>query len=318
MHRAPIRLPLGRFALSLALCAALLPAAGASAQSDQQAPSESKEQREGEYRAAVAAASAALVKGPADIKLADKAVLHLPEGASWVPRAEADRFERAMGHRSNPELLGIVSGGGSAHGWLAIVTFTGGGFVKDDEAQKLDPDAILADLRSGQDRANEGRVARGFPALILDDWSQAPRYDGANKWLIWAVPVRTDAAGSRPTINYNTRALGREGYLSLNLLTDGAHFDADKGEAARLLKAVDYAPGHRYADFNPSTDRVAAYGLAALIGAVALKKLGLFAVATAFAVKFAKVGIIALIAAFAAVRRFLFRGRARDKGGSRG
>ena len=192
---------------SIALSTLLL-SSTAWAQTGGAAPSETQEQRETEYKASIEAAKKAMVKGPADIKLSNKATLHLPAGASWVPQAEADRYERAMGHRSNPRLLGLVSGGTKEHGWLAIVTFTGDGFVKDDEAKKLEPDQILSGLRSGQEEDNEDRVARGFQPLVLDDWMQAPRYDDANKWLVWALPVHTSEDADAPTINYNTRALG--------------------------------------------------------------------------------------------------------------
>lgn len=270
---------------------------------------ESPQQRKAEFDAAAAAAQAAQVAGPADVKLADKGMLRLPAGKSWVPRAEADRYLRAAGHRSNPELIGIVSGGTSQHGWLAIVTFTGGGYVKDDDAGSLDPNKILAELREGAEEDNKDRVARGFQPLILDDWLQPPKYDAANKWLVWALPVHTSENADNPTINYNTRALGREGFFSLNLLTDKPHFDVDKLEAGGLLKAIQFSPGHRYVDFNPSTDKVAAYGLAALIGVVALKKLGILAIASAFLLKFAKLGIVLVIGAFAAAKRFLFGGK---------
>ena len=59
--------------------------------------------------------------------------------------------------------------------------------------------------------------------------------------------------------------------------------------AQELLSAVTFNDGKRYTDFDASTDKVAAYGLAALVAGVAAKKLGLLAVAGAFILKFAKV-----------------------------
>jgi hypothetical protein len=60
------------------------------------------------------------------------------------------------------------------------------------------------------------------------------------------------------------------------------------------LGNLEFSDGKRYADFNASTDKVAEYGLAALVAGVAAKKLGLFAVILAFLAKFAKVGLLAL------------------------
>lgn len=62
-----------------------------------------------------------------------------------------------------------------------------------------------------------------------------------------------------------------------------------------------------YADFDSGTDRVAAYGLAALIGGVAAKKLGLLAALTAFLVKGWKLLLIGLAGLGAAGRRLMGR-----------
>jgi uncharacterized membrane-anchored protein len=101
-------------------------------------------------------------------------------------------------------------------------------------------------------------------------------------------------------VNYNTYALGREGYFSLNLVTALNDLPKDKPAAAELLAALQYDDGKRYADFNSKTDKVAEYGLAALVLGVAAKKLGFFAVAALFFAKFAKVIFLA-VAGFGAV-----------------
>jgi uncharacterized membrane-anchored protein len=99
-------------------------------------------------------------------------------------------------------------------------------------------------------------------------------------------------------INYNTYALGRDGYFSLNLLTNSARVDADKRVAHDLLAALTYNSGRGYEDFNASTDHIAAYGIAALVGGVVAKKLGILALAGAFVLKFAKVIFLAVAAFF--------------------
>lgn len=74
-----------------------------------------------------------------------------------------------------------------------------------------------------------------------------------------------------------------------------------------LLSNIRFNDGKRYADFNQSTDHVAEYGLAALIVGVGAKKLGLLALIGAFAVKFFKIGAVALLAGGAALKRFFGR-----------
>ena len=107
-----------------------------------------------------------------------------------------------------------------------------------------------------------------------------------------------------PTINYNTYVLGREGYISANLITNASTVAADRQDASPLLRAVNFNEKKRYTDFDSSTDKVAAYGLTALVGGIAAKKLGLLAVMAAFVVKFAKVIAVAVIALLAGARKF--------------
>jgi uncharacterized membrane-anchored protein len=294
---------LGALLLALALYAG--PTA-AVAQSEPAKPT--LEQRRSEAEAAFDAAIKASQHGPSDTVLADQARLHIPEHAVWVPQAPAARVLRAWGNTINRDMLGMVIGRTGQHTWAGIVSYTNAGYVKDDEARDLDPAAILQNLREGTDRDNEDRVARGFPALQLGDWLQKPAYDGTAKRLVWAFPLSDKGnTAAIPTVNYNTRELGRYGYISLNMLTDPENFAADKAVADSLLRGMIYLPGKSYADFNPGTDHIAEYGLAALIGVVALKKLGLIALASVFVLKFAKLGAVLVVGAAAAVRRFLRR-----------
>src|SRR5437588_12444441 len=57
----------------------------------------SREAREAEQRAAWQAAGAVAIRGPADVTLLDQAVLKLPAGDVFVPKAEAARIMRALG-----------------------------------------------------------------------------------------------------------------------------------------------------------------------------------------------------------------------------
>jgi hypothetical protein len=80
------------------------------------------------------------------------------------------------------------------------------------------------------------------------------------------------------------------------------------GRESKQLAALGYSAGKRYADFDQKTDHVAEYGLAALVVGVAAHKLGFFALAAAFVLKFAKVIFIA-VAPFGSGFVRLFRRR---------
>lgn len=300
----PFRAPIQAAMLALIL---ILGHAAAMAQS---APGPiSAETRDNERRAAWQAAEKTATTGPASVPLLDQARLALPKGMVFIPQAEASRLSSALGNRPGPDLVGIVTTFDDADQWMVIVRYVKEGYIKDDDARDLNPDDILANLREGTEEANKERVQRGFPELELLGWTQKPAYDAATHRLAWAMAVKRVGGPAEETgVNFNTRALGRDGYFSLNLVTGQDTIEADRAVSAKLLSSLDYNDGKRYSDFAVGTDKVAEYGLAALIGVVAAKKLGLIALAGVFFAKFAKIGLVALVGIGLAAKR-LFRGK---------
>src|SRR5262249_25024184 len=140
-------------------------------------------------------------------------------------------------------------------------------------------------------------------------WVQKPTYDAVNHRLVSSLSLRDRGAPANEpqTINYATFALGREGYFALDLITGSDRIEVDKPVAQNLLGSLNYVSGKRYADFDRSTDKVAAYGLAALVGVVAAKKLGLIAIIGLFLVKAWKLAMVAVLGGFAAIKRFFRR-----------
>jgi uncharacterized membrane-anchored protein len=287
-------------------CLLLLPVLAA-AQPAPSAPSAAAA-RAAESQAAAKNALAAAVHGPADISLAGQAHLHIPADAQWIPPDAARRLLRSWGNNPGPSTLGMVVGGQPGQRWAATVTYAHDGHVKDDQARDLNPADILAQLRDATERDNDDRRSRGFLPVVLSGWLQPPVYDAATHRLVWALQLHEIGSSKTDSdVNYNTRTLGREGYLSVNLLTTSSHFAAQKPQADQLLTGLTYDRGKRYQDFDASTDHVAEYGLAGLIGVVIAQKLGMFALATAFVLKFAKLGALAFVAIAAGVRRLLRR-----------
>ena len=250
---------------------------------------------ETEQREAGEAADRAALTGPTEVKLLDQASLALPPGYAFVPQPEAGRLLRSYGGSPATDLVGVVLPTGEGE-WLAILRWVGAGYVRDDDAQNWNADELLASLKEGTEEANKDRAARGFPALEVRGWVERPAYDAGQQRLVWsALVARKDGSGTE-SVNYNTYALGRQGYLSLNLISSPAAIAADKAHARQLLAAISYAPGKRYQEFDASTDRVAAYGLAALVGGVAAKKLGLLAGLGVLLAKFGKVIALGAVA----------------------
>jgi len=260
-----------------------------------------------EMQAAVDAANKAAVAGPTEIKLVDQATLKLPDGLMYIPAAQAGRLLAAMGNRVGDNLLGVVVSPAADANWFVVMRFYKSGYIKDDEAKEWKTEELLSNLKEGTEEGNKERRSRGISEIEVVGWVEAPKYDAAAHRLVWSLESKEKGApvNTERGVNYNTYALGRDGYVSMNLVTALKKIDAERPVAHQLLAALQYNGGKQYGDFNSATDHVAEFGLAALVGGVAAKKLGLFALAFAFLLKFAKViGIAAIGIAAVAVKFF--------------
>lgn len=265
-----------------------------------------------EARKAVAEAEQAARKGPADIELADQAVLRLPARHQFVPQPQAAKLLNAMGNPGqDPRLQGLIFPEGD-EGWFMTVRYEKSGYVKDDDAREWNADELLQSYKEGTEAGNEQRLKMGVPQIQIQGWAEKPAYDSSTHRLVWAMSSREKGASADAPqgVNYNTYALGREGYFSLNLVTGLNDLPRHKGAAQTMLAALDYKDGKRYADFDAKTDPVAEYGLAALVVGVAAKKLGFIALARAFFAKFAKVILVALALLGAVFVKFFGRKKA--------
>lgn len=308
----------GMAALALAAAVGGVPAAGIAQGAGPGSPSSgaagpsapgvsSRRAQEQEMDDAWRAALAASVRGPAGVPLLDQAQIALPAGMIFVPKAEAARMIASHGGRTGSAFVGLITSPAEDEPWIVTINYVPEGYVKDDDAAKLDGDEILKGLRESNEEGNKDRVQRGFAALQLLGWTAPPAYDAVTHRLTWSLKVKSDdRADDEASINFNTRALGRGGYFSLNLVTSEERIGQDAKVSAQLLSGLQFQDGKRYTDFNSSTDRVAEIGLAGLIGVAAAKKLGLIAIIVAFAAKFAKVGILAVVGLGAVAAR-LFR-----------
>ncbi|MGM9513193.1 DUF2167 domain-containing protein [Roseateles sp. DB2] len=257
-----------------------------------------------------AEARQAAATGPSDVSLANQAVLHLPAGKVFIPQPHAAKLMRAMGNPGDySDLLGLVFPESGQENWFAVLRFEGAGYIKDDDAKDWNADELLKSYREGTEASNKERAKLGVPELEIVGWAEKPAYAADGHRLVWAMSSRSKgaAADEEQGVNYNTYALGREGYLSLNLVTDLKDLGLHKEEAKALLGAMEFNDGKRYADFNSSTDRVAEYGLAALVLGVGAKKLGFFAVLFAFLAKFAKLALIAVLGLGGVLLKFFKR-----------
>jgi len=214
-----------------------------------------------------------------------------------------------LGNQTDERFVGLIFPEAEESSWFVTMDYEPSGYIKDDDAKDWDADELLQNLKDGTEAGNEHRRELGVSEIQVTRWVERPAYDAQTHRLVWSAEAREKSGkDTDPTVNYNTYVLGREGYVSLNLITNASTVEADKPSAHELLAAVNFNEGKRYTDFNGSTDKVAAYGLAALVGGIAAKKLGLLAGLGLFLAKFAKLIVVGVAAAGGAVAKF-FKGR---------
>src|SRR5262249_44723862 len=125
--------------------------------------------------------------------------------------------------------------------------------------------------------------------------------------------IRAESEG-QPILNYNTRILGRKGVMEVVVLVPPHNLSTILPKFRDLLKDYEYKSGQTDAEDRPA-DKMAKYGLAALItgGAVAVAaKTGLLTVIALFFKKAWKLLVIGVVAVVSFFKRLLFGRSARS------
>ncbi len=210
------------------------------------------------------------VHGPNNVQALQNATFQLASNLIFLDTNESDDFLRLT--ENIPGVSEQIFAPDDFH-WWASLDFSDDGYVKDGE--KLDQDAILQSMKEGTEQSNEERRRKGWGEIHVTGWRYPPHYDTATKRLEWALDLK-DETGMVST-NFQTRVLGRRGVTNMTLVTDPEHVDTDIEEFKSILAGYRFNSGDTYAEFKQG-DKVAAYGLAALIvggGAAVAAKSGL-------------------------------------------
>lgn len=216
-----------------------------------------------------------------------QATLNLTPGYSFLPAKDAQRVLTDLW--SNPpdeDVLGMIVPSRDPHvlldndSWAVVVTYTDEGYVSDEDASKVDYADMLKDMQKADRDGNAERLKQGYPAVDLVGWAEPPHYDAASHKLYWARDLKFrkgDGSEDGHTLNYDIRVLGRQGYLSLNAVAPIDQLAQVRADMPQVLAMTDFDAGQRYADYNPRTDKLAAYGIGALVAGGIAAKAGLFA-----------------------------------------
>ncbi len=247
--------------------------------------------------------------GPTVGQLGDIAEIKVPQGFRFTGAAGAKQFLEMTENPTSGSELGILipPNRDNESFWFMVFEFNDVGYVKDDEKNKLDGDAILTSIQEGTAAANEERKRRGWTPFYVLGWAKPPYYDQSTNNLTWAIRGSgSETGGGEETINYSVRVLGRRGTMNIDLVLSAGQLERVRPYFDLLLKDFSFSKGNKYAEFRAG-DKIAAYGLTALVAGgagAALVKSGLLQ-------KFWKVIALAFIALATQLKRIFnwIRGR---------
>lgn len=228
------------------------------------------------------------------------ATFSVPRNYGILTPPDSTRFMSILHNFSNDNEYILMPANGR---WFANFTYEATGYIKDN--QHLEPHTLLASAIKGTRAENKERETQGWAPISIVGWAFKPRYSKVTHRLEWAFLARNDRTNAN-IINYNTRILSRGGVTSVVLVTNPSHLQTSISQLNAALSNFSYVPSQRYSEFRKG-DRIAGYGLAALIvggaTAVAANK-GLFAWLAAAVAGGGKIALAAVAGFFAAVRRF--------------
>jgi uncharacterized membrane-anchored protein len=237
------------------------------------------------------------IKGPSEADIGGMAQIKVPEGYLFIAAKDTQKLLAAMENLVSGNELGLI--GPESMDWFVVFEFSEIGYVKDEEKDTLDADAMLKTIRENSIASNKERKKRGWTPLNLVGWEVPPRYDPQTQNLEWALRFESEG---RPVVNFNTRRLGRKGVMEVALVVDPDQLTATLPTFKALLDDYAFKGGHTYAEYRQG-DKIAKLGLAALVtgGAVA------WAAKTGLLSKLWKPILVGLVAIGAFIKRLFGR-----------
>jgi uncharacterized membrane-anchored protein len=218
-----------------------------------------------------------------------KITLSIPQGFKYLNKEQSKYV--ITGLWGNPEssaeeVLGMIfpaeCGPLSDSSYAFIVSYSEIGYVKDSDADDIDYDELLKDLKEEEKTENIERMKTGYEPVYLIGWAQKPFYDKQKKILHWAKELKFGDGERTHTLNYEIRILGRKGMLSLNAVSEIDNLEMVNNDISKVLGIASFTQGNTYSDFNPDLDEVATWTIGGLVAGKLLAKAGLFAVILKF------------------------------------
>ncbi len=268
------------------------------------------------------------VRGPVEVRLADRATMWLPANRVYLDGEQARKLLGA-GKNWDNATQGVVLPATSRPDWMAYVSLVDDGYISDQDAKAMDPEAVLGTYKAKVAAENPARARQGLSQLEVTGWMEAPRYDAKHRL---SSCVGATVLGSKSAddwiVNCSSFVLGDQGALKIVVAGQETNYQRFRGESGALIDTIVYDKGKGYDDADLATVKTAPYGLIALMTGDAnfkkvtvaqpaapapAQKLGLIALLVVYALKFGTMLLFGVAAVFAFVRWMPRKRKSEDK-----
>jgi uncharacterized membrane-anchored protein len=137
------------------------------------------------------------------------------------------------------------------------------GYIKLDDWDKVDSDAMLTEISEGTEEYNKERAKLGLEPFHVVGWIKPPHLNKNTNTVYWSLEAKDD---EHSFVNSIALRLSRNGYEKFTLITDKETFTSGPNVLQKILKVHNFDSGYRYEDHIPG-DKIAEYGIAALVAA---------------------------------------------------
>lgn len=245
------------------------------------------------------------IEGPTTIMIGDElAAMNLPEGYVYLNKEDTITYNEQIGNYINGHEIGSIFSSNQDEYWFIIFEYYEDGHIEDTQGSDIDEDALLQSFKDGTEDQDVEAKKNGFPTSSVIGWYEKPFYDIHTNTLKWGMEFSSEG---EKYVNYNSRILTRNGYVSAILVADTEEMDSLmlKAHFDNIINKFTLKSGNNYTDFDPKVDKVSSVGLAALIagGAGVAAKTGILATVIVLLKKFG----VAIIAVLAGSGSWLYR-----------
>jgi len=241
------------------------------------------------------------------------ATINVNNGFRFLEADEAEYVVTELwGNLKGTKPLGLLfppnSSATSFEGYSYLIDYDAIGYVKDKDADKINYDDLLKEMKEGQIKSNEERTKLGLETMTIIGWAAKPSYDKERKILYWAKEFKVSGQDEN-TLNYDIKLLGRKGVLTLSAIASVNMLDTVNKNVDNVLSMVAFNTGNKYSDFDSKTDDIAAWTIGGLVAGKVLAKVGFFALI----LKNIKLVILGVVAAGGGIWRFITGRRKKEE-----